>query len=228
MKCPGCGIEVVDKSVYCHKCGERLDSSAGEETFSPQSDAAETPTTETTPPTATERIREGLQPQRGGAEPKEQELWQGGYCVKAMAGAWALTLLASVVILIFGFWRGNRVIWWCVLIAILALWLYQLVVLLRRRLGVHYRLTTQRFFHESGIFIHTTDLIEVIDMDDITYRQTLIDRLTGVGTIRLVSSDRSHPDLSINGIENVHKVAAMFHDARHAERIRRGLHIEQV
>ena len=80
--------------------------------------------------------------------------------------------------------------------AIVLLWLYQIVVLLRRRLGVHYRLTTQRFFHESGILIHTTDLIEVIDMDDITYRQTLIDRMTGVGTIRIVSSDRSHPDLS--------------------------------
>ena len=118
--------------------------------------------------------------------------------------------------------------WWCVLAVIVVVWLYQVVVLLRRRLGVHYRLTTQRFFHESGILIHTTDLIEVIDMDDITYRQTLIDRMMGVGTIRIASSDRSHPELFLPGIENVKQVAERFDNARRDERRRRGLHIEQI
>ena len=117
-----------------------------------------------------------------------------------MAGAWVLSAVVSVGLIVIGFLVANRIVWWCVAAAIVLLWLYQLAVLLRRRLGVHYRLTSQRFFHEAGILIHTTDLIEVIDMDDITYRQTLIDRMTGVGTIRIVSSDRSHPDLSIDGI----------------------------
>jgi membrane protein YdbS with pleckstrin-like domain len=173
-------------------------------------------------------MREILSPGRGGNDTAEQELWQGGYCLKAMAATWVVSLLASIALIVAGFLIANRIVWWCVLAAIVLLWLYLAIVLLRRRLGVHYRLTTQRFFHESGILIHTTDLIEVIDMDDITYRQTLIDRMTGVGTIRIVSSDRSHPDLSIDGIDNVHDVAAMMHDARHAERTRRGLHIEQV
>jgi membrane protein YdbS with pleckstrin-like domain len=228
MKCPGCGIEVVDKSVYCHKCGERLDSPTGEGALSEQRDPADGAVDQTPNCDPAERIREVTGSGRGGGDPREQELWQGGYCLKAMAGTWVLSLLASIAVLIVGFWFANRILWWCVLAAIVLLWLYQIVILLRRRLGVHYRLTTQRFFHESGILIHTTDLIEVIDMDDVTYRQTLIDRMTGVGTIRIVSSDRSHPNLSIDGIEKVHEVAAMLQDARHAERIRRGLHIEQI
>jgi membrane protein YdbS with pleckstrin-like domain len=219
---------VVDKSVYCHKCGERLDTPEGEEVLSPQRDPASPAADEAPSPNRAERLREAIPPNRGGGEPGEQELWQGGYCLKAMAGAWALSLLASVAVLAVGFVFWKPLVWWCVLAVIILLWVYQIVVLLRHRLGVHYRLTTQRFFHESGILIHTTDLIEMIDMDDITYRQTLIDRMTGVGTIRIISSDRSHPDLSIDGIENVQKVAAMMHDARHAERIRRGLHVEQI
>jgi len=50
----------------------------------------------------------------------------------------------------------------------------------------------------------------------------------GVGTIRIVSSDRSHPDFSLPGIENARRVAEQFDDARRAERRRRGLHIEQI
>jgi membrane protein YdbS with pleckstrin-like domain len=220
MKCPACGVDVVDKSVFCHKCGERLDSV----TSSGNGTDRNTPVA---PPADTQRPRLAASPGQP-VEAAEETLWEGGYCAKAMAGAWAVSLLVTIILLIVGFKLGYGWFWWCVLAAIVILWGYQAVVLLRRRLGVRYRLTTQRFFHESGILIHTTDLIEVIDMDDITYRQTLLDRFMGVGTIRIVSSDCSHPDLSIDGIENVKDVAAKLHDARHAERVRRGLHIESI
>ena len=145
-----------------------------------------------------------------------------------MMGNWIAGGILSICLLILGIYIGTTVVWWGVLVALVAGWLYLFVVLLRRRLGVHYRLTSQRFFHEKGIIRHTTDLIEVIDMDDITFEQSLIDRFTGVGSISIVSSDRSHPELTIAGIENVKEVAAKMHEARHAERLRRGLHIEQI
>ena len=65
-------------------------------------------------------------------------------------------------------------------------------------------------------------------LDDITYSQTIIDRMFGVGTIRIVSSDRSHPDLPVPGIDNVKDVASKMQEARHEERMRRGLHIESI
>jgi len=97
-----------------------------------------------------------------------------------------------------------------------------------RRISVHYLLTTQRFIHESGVLRRVNNRIEVLDMDDITFEQSLLERLTGVGTIRIVSHDRTTPELSIRGIENVKHVAGLFDDARLAERRRRGLHVEQI
>ena len=216
MKCPSCGVDVDKKAVYCHKCGARLD-------MAPYNDA---------PPPA-ERFREAVAATRDSNDTDEEQLWKGGYATKAMTGAWIVSGLATLALVVLAIWSSMKWgwtpwVWWVVLALLVVLWTYQLIVLARRRLGVHYRLTTERFFHESGILRHTTDLIEVIDMDDVTYEQTLIDRLTGVGTIHVVSSDRSHPELTIAGIENVKEVAAMMHDARHTERLRRGLHIEQI
>ena len=65
-------------------------------------------------------------------------------------------------------------------------------------------------------------------MDDITFEQGLLERLTGVGAIRIVSHDRTDPELALPGIENVQEVAALFDNARLAERRRRGLHVEQI
>ena len=255
MKCPGCGAEVVEEAVFCHLCGVRTDLSrtdgpgqdyAVADSFNPgpedeKNAAGRTPNGQTPngktsqPPAASheansaqsnaERLREAMGGDSGAVE---SDLWKGGYCTKAMMGNWLLGGFLSVCFLAVGIWAWNTFVWWGVLVALAALWLYLFFLLLRRRLGVHYRLSSQRFFHEKGILRHTTDLIEVIDMDDITFEQTLIDRMTGVGSIHIVSSDRSHPELTIGGIENVKEVAAKMHDARHAERLRRGLHIEQI
>ena len=248
MKCPGCGVDVVEQAVFCHLCGARLDFSNSETAdFSsdPNAGGERTATGQTArhstsqpaahintspPQTNAERFR-SLMGANDDAE--EANLWEGGYCVKAMMGNWLLGIFLSACFLALGVWTWSKgwnasVVWWGVLIAFTVLWLYLFVLLLRRRLGVHYRLTSQRFFHESGILRHTTDLIEVIDMDDITFEQTLVDRFTGVGSVHIVSSDRSHPELTIKGIENVKAVAAKMQDARHTERLRRGLHIEQV
>ena len=233
MKCPGCGVDVEEKSVYCHKCGERLDMT-GNEGASPEAAPAVPEEMSSAPApkravSPAERFREAVGAGGDAADLEEEELWEGGYCVKAMAGAWLVTILATIGLLAVAIWIwDNAIVWWSVLGAIALLWLYQAAVLLRRRLGVQYRLTSLRFFHETGVLVHTTDLIEVIDMDDITFRQTLIDRMTGVGTICIESSDRSHPMLWIHGIENVRDVAAKMHNARHAERMRRGLHIESI
>ena len=107
-------------------------------------------------------------------------------------------------------------------------WLYCFLLLSYRRMSVHYLLTTQRFVHESGILRRVTDRIEVIDIDDITFEQRPLERLLGTGTIRVSSSDRTHPQLELAGIEAVRDVSERFDNARRAERRRRGLHIEQI
>jgi membrane protein YdbS with pleckstrin-like domain len=231
MKCTACGTEVVDTSVFCHRCGARLDLQGPALTNASDPPAGDVPETQTSEAdqVVSSRVRAAVGPAGQADEDIERDLWQGGYCGKAMMGTWIVSSLATMALAIAAILLGNRpIVWWTVVVAVVLLWGYEFVVFAGRRLGVHYRLTSQRFFHEKGILVHTTDLIEVIDMDDITFSQTLVDRVFGVGTIRIVSSDRSHPDLSIHGIADVKNVAAKMHEARHTERVRRGLHIESI
>ncbi|NLX98142.1 MAG: PH domain-containing protein, partial [Rhodopirellula sp.] len=118
--------------------------------------------------------------------------------------------------------------WLILLLLMLLPWLYHAALLCYRRMSVRYLLTTQKFVHERGILRRKTDRIESIDMDDISFEQGPLERLVGVGTIRITSSDRSHPELLLPGIENARRVSEQFDDARRAERRRRGLHIEHI
>ena len=223
MRCVACGVNCAPQAIYCHRCGERLD-------VSPQ-DAR---------PRERPAVAAAAQGFGAAAEisdltskdvrdPPEGELWRGGYSPKAMLGVWTACAVLSLGTLIAGILWARTWEWWLVLLGLMALpWLYGLTVLGYRRMSVSYLLTTQRFFHESGILRRVTDRVEAIDMDDITFEQGLVERLTGVGTIRIVSSDRTHPELLLRGIENVRQVAEAIDDARRAERRRRGLHIEQI
>lgn len=162
--------------------------------------------------------------------PAEKSLWKGGYSPKAMYGVWILSAIATVAILAAvallasdqnNVWLISGaviLVWWCVAIG---MYLY-------RRFSMHYELTTQRFVHQNGILLRQTDRIEVIDIDDVSYSQGIIQRMLGVGTIVLKGSDRSHPELTLKGIDKVPEIASLIDDVRREERRRRSLHIEAI
>jgi membrane protein YdbS with pleckstrin-like domain len=242
MKCPACGAEVEEISVYCPKCGERVESpdeempSPGEarepepasEEFPPEEPPP--PASETPPPKRpAETLRESVQARQETDDDEELELWKGRYSKRTFVGTWLLCGLITAALLFIGImWVRTAVLWLILLVAILVTWGYPFLLLSYRRMSIRYRLTSQRFFHEKGILRHVTDRIEVIDIDDIKYDQTLLQRLVNVGTIHITSSDRSDPMLHVLGVENVKEIASMMDNARRKERIRRGLHIEAV
>ncbi len=162
--------------------------------------------------------------------PAERSLWQGGYSSKAMYGTWivagVITVVALALVLIYGRQQPNAL---TITGAILLLgWCLVIGLYLSRRWGVHYELTTQRFVHQDGIFVRRSNRIEVIDIDDVSYTQGMIQRMLGVGTIIINSSDRSHPELVIQGIDRVPEIASLIDDVRREERRRRSLHIESI
>ena len=217
MKCPKCETDVAPEAVFCHKCGAPLkEPSGGKKAAASASEPSSTQTAG----------RLGLGGRR--EDVAEEALWEGGYSPKAMIGTWIVATLVTVALLVamgllqLGAW------WWLPLAAIAAMWVVLLLVLFFTRLDVHYRLTNQRFVHKQGIFKRVTDRLEVIDIDDVTFEQGLIERLVGVGRIKITSSDRTHPQLVLRGIDNVDRVANLIDEARRAERQRRGLYVESV
>jgi uncharacterized membrane protein YdbT with pleckstrin-like domain len=179
-------------------------------------------------------LQSEFQPKVPLPQEPEHKLWEGGYSPKAMYGTW-LTLgvlsIAAIVALILlpilGVIPESKPLFWGIAMAAIATcWIIGAILFYYRRWSMHYELTTQRFIHTQGILTRTTDRIDVIDIDDVAYTQGIVQRMLGVGTIRLVSKDRSHPQLNLLGIDQVARVSGMIDDVRRKERRKRSLHID--
>lgn len=165
-------------------------------------------------------------------EGAERDLWSGNYSGKAMFGSALAGVIVSVAVLaallLIIEIRENAMAWLVGLGFLVLMWIFLLGVLVYRKLGVHYEVTTQRIKHREGILMRRMDRIELIDIDDVNYRQGPIQLLVGVGNITVRSSDTSHPYFVLQGIAKVKDVADLIDDARRKERRTRGLHIEQI
>jgi hypothetical protein len=219
MNCSQCGTAAPAGASYCAKCGRQLP-----EPSDVPANAATAPATAaeaTTAPLGRRRV----------ADVPEQVLWEGGISAKSMFGTWLLAGLASLAALAamaFLFSAGNKLAGCGLLAAVLLLWLYLAVQFARVRLGLHYKLTNQRLFYEHGIFRHVVDRIEVIAIEDLAYEQGVLDRIVGTGRIKIISGDRSNPELYLSGIDDVQTVFGLIDKARRAERLRRSVSIDAI
>jgi membrane protein YdbS with pleckstrin-like domain len=165
----------------------------------------------------------------------EQNIWSGAFVAKAMFAWWIACALLSIGLVVVGLFSGTLLgdaapasTIWSVIGGLIALaWVWSTLLCIYRKISVNYELTTQRLIHRHGILIRTTDRIELIEVDDVSFTQGLIERMLNVGKIRVTSSDRSHPVLFMLGIEDVAKVSNQIDDARRTERRRRALMINQ-
>jgi len=167
---------------------------------------------------------------KGDTTPEEL-LWTGRFSGKSMYGLWlamgVLTIGAIVAYSLVDVLRTHP--YRLVLIAIVLLaWLIPLAQLGYRKLAHFYELTNQRLKHRDGILIRQNNRVEVIDIDDVSFKQGIIETLFNVGTIRIRSSDTSHPELVLRGISDVKRVSDLIDSARRTERTRRGLYVESI
>ena len=163
----------------------------------------------------------------GSKDPQEEDLWSGSYSPKAMWGQFVLAGVISVACLVgvIAFWSTSAG-WLTWAAGMVLLWGAAGISYAYRKFAVRYRLTRFRLFHERGILARVTERIETIDIDDVTVFQGVMDRWFDVGTIVVVSTDRTSPELRMRGIEHVKAVADLIDSTRRAERQRRGLHLE--
>ena len=209
MLCPTCSTEVPADSAFCPKCGAALKQPA------------------TAPSTPADRLRAAA-PAGATAQEAEQNLWRGGYSAKAMYGSWLVAAVITVVAAIASVLMPIPPIWLAAGIIVAVLWLTLLGKYFVARLSDDYTLTTQRLMNRHGILRQQTDRIEVIDIDDVTFVQGIVERMFGVGMVKVISSDKSHPVFYLRGIDDVQRVANLIDNARREERRKRGLYMESV
>jgi len=224
MQCPHCETAAPDGAAFCPGCGRRLADSPG----APVQHTGQPLGKSSAPPANTaEQLQNRSAQIRAAGDVAEQELWRGSYSYKAMTGTLIavglITVACLVAIVMYPHDPWVRI---PAAACVMLLWLAVAISMLRRRLGIRYRLTNQRLFIEKGILRRVTERIEVIDIDDLQFEQNLVERLFDVGSITLTSTDRSVPKFWLQGIEHVQEVSDLIDQARRAERNRRGLYIE--
>lgn len=269
MKCHQCQTDVDEKSMYCPKCGERLNDvnepaePSSEPLISPPTQEnsildgadppAEQPSSAEPEPspspldrldssgelkTVSQRLRDTAKDHHPSADDPEtmpDDPWtEGGYSSKALRDRMIGLFLLTGAFVALGIWLRQKewmpegwagIIWGALMAIPLVCWVWFGCIYVYRVWTIKYRLTTYRFFHEEGIFRRVKDVIEVIDIDDIKLERTLWDRIFngGVGTVTISSTDSTHPDLELRGLEDPERVFASIDEVRRKQRTERGL-----
>ena len=180
MKCRQCSAELPVGSAFCNRCGAAQ---------------ADFPASGSTPAAP------------GDVPSPEQTLWTGRYSLRDAVHLWLTWPLWAA--LVFAFSLLHRFLPANLTLADLWLYLALVAVLpglvllgraLVRKWSLSYRLTNHRLFTTRGLLSRRHDELELIRVDDVSVRQGLFQRIAGVGTISLLSTDASNPQLNLEGV----------------------------
>ena len=88
-----------------------------------------------------------------------------------------------------------------------------------------YTLSSQRIQIEKGIFSKKRSTIELFRVDDFDVEFPFSMRLMGFGQLRIRSTDRETPDITLKGIKDIDDLYELLREANLVERERRGVNV---
>lgn len=65
---------------------------------------------------------------------------------------------------------------------------------------IRFRISNYRIDYERGLISRTIDTLELWHVEDVHFYQSLFDRMLGVGSITIYSSDKTNPRLDLHGL----------------------------
>ena len=86
-----------------------------------------------------------------------------------------------------------------------------------------YTLTNKKMYIEKGILRYTLNEIQLIRVQDVLLKQSVIERLLGLGSVELVSSDRTTEDTIIGSISEPQKRKHAISETAEKYKIQRGV-----
>ena len=91
-----------------------------------------------------------------------------------------------------------------------------------------YALTEDRLFHSVGFLNIKDDEVLLYRVRDINTSRTLGQRLFGVGTVTVMSSDKSMPTMVLKNIKNPVAVKELLHEQVEEMKIRRRVRVGEI
>ena len=166
---------------------------------------------------------------------EEQTIWEGRYSMKNFIMRLTGIGIVTVAWTALWFWshagtdRGG----WSTLavvagILLLLVWLVLARRIILARFGHKYRLTDRRVFVATGVFTRRRDQMELIKAQDVFTNQTISQRLFGVGTVVVVSSEAHFPIMYLTGVDEPKEVMDLVWKHARSERDNRAVHVDQV
>lgn len=123
----------------------------------------------------------------------------------AFVATFILAALLVVIPIALRMWTTLAMPWWVtaggIILAILLV-LGQIAY----HSSIRYRITNYRIDYERGMLTRKIDSMELWRVDDIQFRQTLLERITGVGTIEIFCRERQAMQNVLISIPGARKV----------------------
>lgn len=91
-----------------------------------------------------------------------------------------------------------------------------------------YKLTEDRLFVETGFFSTKYEEIVLYRIKDISLKRTLWQKICGVGTITVQSSDKTTPLLVIKNVKKSFSVKELLHETVEQQKLARRYRISEV
>ena len=86
-----------------------------------------------------------------------------------------------------------------------------------------YQLMTERLVCQQGVFRRTEDEVELYRIKDYTVVAPLLYRWLGLADLVLITSDRTHPELVLKGINDAYQVKELIRTQVEALRTQKGV-----
>ena len=144
-----------------------------------------------------------------GAPDQEIVYYEGRPLLRADQAKAAFWLIVGVVLIALPIlasifeWQWWRT-WMTIAAIIVAILAFVLPWLIMRT--TRYRITSYRIDFERGIITKKIDTLELWHVDDIKFEQGLLDRMMNVGSITVISNDRTTPKLELDGIPDPRRI----------------------
>ena len=91
-----------------------------------------------------------------------------------------------------------------------------------------YRLTPSRLIINTGLLNLQEEEIRLYRIKDVSYSQTLGERVGGTGTLRIISTDASVPEIQLHHIKNARKVKDVISQAVEVSRRENGVRTSEL
>lgn len=185
IACPDCGRDVSTLAPVCPHCGRP--SPAGTQPIAPLA-ALGTP---------------------------EQTLWRGTPSPVILVGRIVEIVIIVIAVPLLFRWMsatnpGLMTIGWLVtgiLVAVEVIRFFAALIHLRSTL---YTITNQRVMIERGLLSKSLSEIDLRYIDDTQFYQGVVDRILGIGSVTIISSDKETPTYVLQGVKDPRTLREMI------------------